>query len=130
MWKKHCVNAYENTGCQLTQAVNCADSVTTRMEVFKGCCLTHQIRPISRFFYYPSDVTLVLWQYESRIKGGLLYDNNIYRIYMAYMGKLNKIYIIAVHKVRCSNQRVQHQVRLLSTLVAINCSSPAQPSCN
>ena len=42
----------------------------------------------------------------------------IFTEYMAYMGKLNKMYIIAVHKVRCSNQRVQHQMRLLSTLVS------------
>ena len=48
-------------------------------------------------------------------------NNNIIMIfteYMAYMRKLNKIYIVAVHKVRCSNQHVQHQVRLLATLVS------------
>ena len=48
------------------------------MEVFKGCCLKHQNRPIlhfSRIFFtplrydYPFDETLVLWQYESRIRG-------------------------------------------------------------
>ena len=48
------------------------------MEVFEGGCLKHQIRPILRFFTpprhdYPLDATLVLWQYESRIRGGLLY---------------------------------------------------------
>ena len=47
-------------------------------EGFKGCCLKHQIRPFLRFFTplrydYPSDVTLVRWQYEIRIRGGLLY---------------------------------------------------------
>ena len=68
---------------QLTQAVNYVDRVTTIMEVFKGCCDKHQIRPILRFFRvfftplrydYPFDATLVVWQYESRIRGGLLYQ--------------------------------------------------------
>ena len=64
---------------QLTQAVNYVDRVTKKMEVFRGCCHKHQIRPILRFFLrvfftplrydYPFDATLVVWQYESRIKG-------------------------------------------------------------
>ena len=29
---------------------NCAHGLTTKMEVFKGFCLKHQIRPILRFF--------------------------------------------------------------------------------
>ena len=56
--------------------------VTTKMEVFKGCCLKHQIRPISFFFlefFHPTQIRLplgcdlVLWQYESHIRGRLLY---------------------------------------------------------
>ena len=35
----------------LTQDVNCAhETVITKMEMFKGCCLKHQIRTILRFF--------------------------------------------------------------------------------
>ena len=54
------------------------------MEVFKGAVLNIKFGPFyvfSRVFFtplrydYPSDVTLVLWQYESRIRGGLLYYN-------------------------------------------------------
>ena len=52
------------------------------MEVFKGAVLNIKFGPFhvfSRVFFaplrhdYPSDVTLVLWQYGSRIRGGLLY---------------------------------------------------------
>ena len=52
------------------------------MEVFKGAVLNIKFGAFyvfSRVFFtplrydYPSDVTLVLWQYGSRIRGGLLY---------------------------------------------------------
>ena len=48
------------------------------MEVFKGCCLKHKIRPFYIFarvvftplrYDYPFDATLALWQYESHIRG-------------------------------------------------------------
>ena len=83
LWKRKPLPVLLNYVCyrwnrQLTQAVNCAHGVTTKMEVFEGCCLKHPIRPILHFFIplrydYPFDATLVLWQYESRIRGGLLY---------------------------------------------------------
>ena len=50
--------------------------------MFKGAVLNIKFGAFyifSRVFFtplrydYPSDVTLVLWQYESRIRGGLLY---------------------------------------------------------
>ena len=49
-----------------------------RMEVFKGAVLNIKFGPFHVFFTplrhdYPSDVTLVLWQYGSNIRGGLLY---------------------------------------------------------
>ena len=52
------------------------------MEVFKGAVFNIKFGAFyvfSRVFFtplrydYPSDVTLVLWQYGSRIRGGLLY---------------------------------------------------------
>ena len=52
------------------------------MEVFRGAVLNIKFGAFyvfSRVFFtplrydYPSDVTLVLWQYGSRIRGGLLY---------------------------------------------------------
>ena len=54
-----------NTGCQ-PRSSDCHK----KMEVFKGCCLKHQIWPILHFFwsfFHPSQIRLPLWQYESRI---------------------------------------------------------------
>ena len=49
------------TGNWHMYAVNCTDSVTTKMEVFKGCCRKHRIRPIFTgflVFFYPSQIRL------------------------------------------------------------------------
>ena len=74
-----------NTGCQLHSWCHNQNIIMC----LKGAVLNIKFGPFYVVFFtplsydHPFDATLVLWQYESRIRGGLLYHHcNLKKIYI------------------------------------------------
>ena len=81
--------------------------------MFKGAVLNIKFGPFYVFsgvfftplrYDYPSDVTLVLWQYGSRIRGGLLYLKNIIILFFKFNDFISKT---RLHKSRSSRDELE-----------------------